>query len=436
MQELVDAVEALIADFEKEFEQLYQAADKFRDHVDNHHRYAVPHPDLWLPLTSDHHLREGFGGTEFRRNSPGFYVNKSGYPVRAGVDELRIEKKGYLVEQRSTNHSAYSNKPGEWRQSANVEIKEGGQFGDLNIAIVTPKAEGTKRLYRAVAADLSGTKDGAITCSLFVKEDDYNEYRFRFASDSVFYADIVIDIATEERITGGDLPFKFDYLAEGWKRVSVTYTPPDPERLKTIKGEVWLYIDGRADSEPDGESSFTCAGHQWEALPFASSLIETDDTAATRQPDYLDVDVENNWTPHGYTMHLKGSLLAGYEGHSMAFFGVPGYSYNLLRRNSTSSVNHIRWYTDSSGCGFHVDDITETNSFTLVSHGSGNTKRAYVNGLFVDERVTPDTNPGTPNRIAIGYSGNSGGSTGFFGHIADFRVYLEPLNSYQAMTLG
>lgn len=101
----------------------------------NNPAYAVPPPDLHIPLNGDTCIYEGEGVTEFSRASRASYVNRQGTLSLAEVDEFRFEQGGLRMEVAKTNLVRNSNptKDGFSCGQGSGVIVSGTPWGVLNM---------------------------------------------------------------------------------------------------------------------------------------------------------------------------------------------------------------------------------------------------------------------------------------------------------------
>ena len=431
MQELIDSTNELIIQFSEEYEALADAVHNLNDHVENHQRYAVPHPDVWLPLTSDIHLKEGFGCTEFSRASKATYINKSGQLCIAEEHEPRFEREGILIEGASTNyliHSEDIDKTNRHRYNTTFTPASGFPLGGTRFS----RTEKDKTAY--VRFTVAG-QEGVVTSSIFIKPD-YGTHVWlgvvRRDGSAYIHGSRLVNLET------GDDSFKTKLLADGLYRVWVTYDAGEGESGNSSGLEVTIRDGGGVD----GTSIFV-GGWQLDTLPFASSYIPTEDAPVTRPKERLLIEPENNLLKWGYTQSMTINLINNRAGMSSGYYELmsqastsPGYLQRNLHRIFDGRYQH---YSNSSNLSAYVG-VNET-SVMVTRYINGLDKDSLENhSMFNNGELTGQRNGalqrnGEYNPV-YGFLAAQASTSGAAFHVRDFRVWHQVLTDEQIKSVA
>ncbi len=397
---------------------------------------VLPHPDFWMPLSSNINLLEGFGDVTFTRAGPATYTNKSGELTSAAVDEPRFEKEGILIEGESTNHWINSNNPNAWPSVGSGISFENAEANGLNSRVFTVPStyEGSERLT-SIAPPLDIPT--SIFTAYFTWLSGAPIVRLRFSSEiNDFIADSRISL--EDLSVENSASIRESTITQTGSLIKVVVTLDDPEETQT-RAEIYVETSGSAV-----EGSFSILGFQAEQLPFASSYIPTEGSAVTRAAESITVTAEGN-LPEGnspITLSVKVNELSIRDGefhHSPQgsyhkLFAVLGDGVNSnqgeLARVSRDPDGLLTWrwaYGDGGTWYFGADLSRPDHSFVFTS--SGNSRRTvYEEGVEIaldDATREPVTLTGSVFNI-----GHYGGAY-WWGHIRNFRIWHQTLTNEQ-----
>ncbi|WP_328223050.1 hypothetical protein [Aeromonas caviae] len=290
---------------------------------------ALPLPDVWAPLSDSLRLITGYGRevkvgddvvarmVNFSRSTTRTYTAKDGTLKIAAINEPCFEKEGLHLDVQSTNLI-----PSFPLSGANVTVQK-TTLPQLAIPVyritVPAGAVGylvvpTAKEAAAYTASLWATVESGIP-SAFYLQTNYKD------SDGVLKAaTVALSQSALER-----------------RRVTCTNAVAGPS-------DNYLYINNSGGASP---CVVLAAGWQLEALPFASSYIPTDGSAATRAADLLQVVGPGNHpdilsgVPFTWAMRMSCEDATPMRDVLIC----PNLAFSLLRR----SVNSLRYYRDGSG---------------------------------------------------------------------------------------
>ncbi len=367
---------------------------------------VLPHPDFWMPLSSNINLLEGFGDVTFTRAGPATYTNKSGELTTAAVDEPRFEKEGILIEGEGTNESLDSGDPLVWSFSGSdntLVTAEAGQNidGTNTVHKVEVIAEG---VYIFVGADeqINSSEGDTWTYSVWVKEGNVSTGLL-----GLFDGDILLGEREEIQLTSE------------WQRFSITRAlPNDVSRIRA-----YVYVEG---GNPAVGSTIFVSSQQLEQLPFASSYIPTEGSPVTRAADKLVFNSNGN-VPSGQAMTVALDFdAAGYspDGLNRLFSYYPEGDSFLCYLSETVGTLRI----GKGGYIYSIQDMIPPTEGTVAVALDSRGVSGYVDG---QQELSPQPMPfneGTGD-FYIGSLTNE--SRRLFGHIRNFRIWHQTLTNEQ-----
>jgi hypothetical protein len=271
----------------------------------------------------------------FTRSSTGTYIDSSGYVASASTDVPRFDHdpttlapRGLLIEGQATNLAANSNLQGGWLGGSNTTVTANtsdvlSPDGTNNAAKVALTSAGYCSRFEAISGLAAST---TYTFSYWIRGTAGNQQR-------VYSVTAAADLVTQSTLT---------YTSTGWTRVQITFTTG-------ASGPVTVYV--YVASRPTGTASDVLYiwGAQVEAGSFASSLIPTSGSTATRDPDNC---VMTGTDFSSWFNASEGTFFAEYK-------GVPS------------------GYTD--GIFWQADDGTD-NQRLFLSNATGNPRNRVVDG--------------------------------------------------------
>lgn len=356
---------------------------------------ALPLPDVWAPLSDSLRLITGYGrdvlvGSDvvakmvnFSRNSTATYIGKDGTLKTAAVNEPRFELDGFLLEGQSTNYiprsESYESYPKTNLTVSGKVLTRSVTSGESFLGI------GTFSLPTGKV-----TISAAYKKSSAVNFDTFNVYCERFTPKAAHLAkvkevgDLVVVSATVDA----------DFSAGP---ASVFF------KLFTVGG-----VAGSVQLEY----------FQMEALPFASSYIPTNGSAATRAEDRAWIQALGNISKVATVSVIAHPLSLTSMPRSFVF-GASGFG--------GLEASQARYLFTGSG-----------QSITYVDIGPEATSRIFA-------RRTTEVTFGASNRSAVaaiqpgalgwgdfihigGVFSSDAYKLPFWGHLRDFKVWMEPRN--------
>ncbi|WEE27738.1 phage head spike fiber domain-containing protein [Aeromonas hydrophila] len=373
---------------------------------------SLPMPDVWAPLSDSLRLITGYGrdvlvGSDvvarmvnFSRSTTATYIGKDGTLKTAAANEPRFEKEGLLIEGQSTNYIPKSEYYADYVKS-NLTVS--GKV--LTRSVTTGESYLNIGTYNLPTGKI--TISAAYKKSSAVNFSTFNVYCDRFtpkAADLVKVKeldDIVIVSATV------DADFSVGAAGVFFKTLMVG----------------------------NGAGSIQLEYFQMEALPFASSHIQTNGTAATRAADVVTLPAPNNITALGYTVAVEFDTLRG-----AASTTAENASIFAMEQDYRARIGVIRGkygggdpdYGFSTHCGAYGQAgyvtavlknyaVKDTKGIAVVSEGGGLLKMRINSALTSISSASATAAP-LPNTIRIGAYGDSG-QMALFGHVKNLRIW-------------
>lgn len=342
-----------------------------------------------------------------------------------GVETVREEAKGWLIEGASTNLLTYSEQfdNAAWSKTRCTITENASTAPDgTNTAneIVTTSSGSCY-----INQNYTGTAGEAITISAFYKNVN--------ASDSAYI-----------RVDGTTVSFQFDgtpisvpstyslsvkLLSDGWVRVAVT-------RTLSATGGIGLQIGVIASNV--GEKLYVW-GAQIEELPFASSYIPTTTSAATRAKDIVQAQGVNNLgrPSDSFSVFFKKSVIAV---DSLFFSRV------ITTENDQDPTKRFRVFFDDSTDEVNFDNgsirvntqgaKSPSNSICVIYNAFTGTQYIFVDGILTDTSTIGSASSAIQNTLEFGGTDVVGSGQSLFTNLADFRIYDFALNADEAAYLA
>lgn len=354
--------------------------------LQNNPVYAVPTPDMYIPLSSDICIYEGGGYTEFSRSSRATYRNLQGKLVLVEIDEPRHEPEGLLIEGATTNHARSVVGLGS-TSSAPSSLGVGTSF-------IYPASD--PRNYTVIRNSLPNntlTAGSTYTVSCFAKG----------IPDDV----IACIHRTGSNVTGLRVyPSSTKYFG-GWRRYSGTYV---------ADGEEGNFGIGFVST---GVACELC-NLQIEGNPVATSYIPTDDVPVTKMGDVLTLPI-GAAPKQDYTVHLEYTpLMVDYSPYLEVYL-VNGLKYNIIREDD----GFYNSYTSGSALRIGKAEVGKKAKLTKT-FASDNTHKVYLDNILVVTANQPLHTPST-EPVSAALSGR--------GHYRNFKVWGQVLTPEQISTL-
>ncbi len=392
---------------------------------------ALPDPDFHMPLIADTNIYQGFGFSEFTRDSIATYTNKSGVLTRAEKNEPRFEHEGILIEGGSTNLVPYSYE--NFRtpldvifvgESTKTLLEETAKIYELPSDLLVPFTGSNGRQ----AIEPSTRYSGTIFIDLDEVEIGSGTLRFQFAFATNWSNQYVLyELSTGEiRYTCEAASAKI--LPNNILRLTITttsnpVTDPDGGSLDIYAGERFEDFPGsQVLTEGDRVGLFSW---QLEQLPFASSYIPTGGEPVTRAAEVLSLSVN----PLGFTEYTLAAKFTtkGIQSENVRFFDFRGTASNfhwLLWDGETASH---RYGGSSDASSFEETDLSE---MSLIISGTS----VYIDGML---RVEGDSFTPMSGFLSANIGGDTvTGNRPLNGHVRDFKIWHQALTDTQIAAIG
>ncbi|HHQ4556290.1 TPA: phage head spike fiber domain-containing protein [Aeromonas hydrophila] len=357
---------------------------------------ALPLPDVWAPLSDNLRLITGYGRevlvgadvvarmVNFTRSTTATYIGKDGTLKTAAANEPRFEKEGLLIEGPSTNiWSSQTAVDSVNAAPAQTTLPDGTTGSSYKI---TPTAAAHAYVRKNFSA-----QSGNHTLSCFAKLDDGS-----MAMPAIYCG---FNGGLSTKLAGS-------YIGNGWWRMQAVLTAPT--------GNIGFgYQPGVTETTPVWVCNF-----QLEALPFASSYIPTNGAAVTRAADRAWIQATGN-IGRVATVSVIAHPLNPANMPRAFVFGASGFGG-----------------VEASGANYLFTGIGQSSTYVAI--GPEATARVFARrvtavtfGVGVRTAVTPMEPGGADWGDFIHIGGVLTGGAHklpFWGHLRDFKVWMEPRN--------
>jgi hypothetical protein len=392
-------------------------------------------PLLDMPLKNSLAMKSGVGSATFTRASTATYIDRYDVLKTAAIDEPRFEKEGYLNEGVSTNRVAYSEdfSDARWIKTNTTVSANTAETTDpcgTNLADKVSFTSTTGSIAQLIT--LAGT---SYSYSIFVKKGVGDYITLRTVSyDTNLLMGFNLTTLTPQSSLGS-----IEELSDGWLRLSVSSSLIGTD----LTGAIYVYSPSTLGGTDAVSGNYHYLfGAQLEALPFASSYIQTVDSTVTRSADVLNVTRAGN-VPN---VEVNGEISAVFDIDTHGTSGGNQWVWGLY----SASNNNVGFYLSPAlKLQSTANSATDANSATgglavakttaRIAQTINNTSNiVYKDGAFVasdvdtDNRIT-DTQNSALSTLRIGSYNPSNvvSITMFFGHISNFRIYDRPLTAQE-----
>jgi len=255
-------------------------------------------------------------------------ASKSGISY-LGIDTLRINEKGALIEGSSTNLFAANSIKSYtfWNKDENNTLFFDDSVqnidGTMGAIRVTNNDVNTRRIHNSRASPLAYVANTKVTASCVVRSGNGGGLRVRFYGDGgLFKGDKLYNIGTKTpSVSSPNVTLlKVEPLAHGWDRVSFSFE--SGVNITDLVAEFYTWDIGNITGQ-----TMYIDYMQFENIPFASSIIISGASPETRSADDVSIPWQNNITFDNYTITAEVTLLSKDEVVS----GTNGrkYLYNM-----------------------------------------------------------------------------------------------------------
>ena len=367
---------------------------------------ALPLPDVWAPLSDSLRLITGYGRevkmgddvvarmVNFSRSTTATYIGKDGLLKTAAANEPRFERRGLLIEGQSTNLWPSQTSVDVVNASLGSTLLPNGTTGD--IYKITPTGGGFAYVRRVFTK-----QTGEHTLSCYAKLDNGSN-----AMPSIYCGN------------SGSLTTKATgvYVGNGWWRMSCLML--DPEGYTGFG-----YHSGSTETAPVWVCYF-----QLEALPFATSYIPTNGSAATRATDVLSIPPAGNFDFYGTwaLTVVNARTVAG----GRIFWGRNANGQQVYGARLSATGGELAFFSGS------------ISNKTVIATGVASATGVFAFGIDRRCRFGPYVKdiPYAANQLekvsALNIGSDLGGVDPIFGHVRDVRGWLNPLSNDQIKAIA
>jgi len=282
-----------------------------------------------------------------------------------------ISEDGYLVDVEypdgkvpyGKNLISYSEDFTQWNPNAQVTLSPANvedPRGGLSAVLAEVSTTGYPSIFQSYTQGEGGfpVRNGEyVTFSVFLKEKNTDEVRFRFASEQGFFADEIIDFTTGLRTGGGDLHSSTQALGNGWYRTEVTIQATAD--FDNFYVELLIAESGSVTNVNVGESVYVF-GPQAEV------------TSANGQLEYLGLNnnMLNAYDPENWVYNNAYNAISNVELTNPSGTTVVGLAERINDAAAAGNVGEAQFgqpvaIGDSFYLGIMAKSITSDNSFRL-----------------------------------------------------------------------
>ena len=335
------------------------------------------------------------------RSTTATYIDVNGNLATAGINELRMNEKGALIEGESTNLMLNSNRMNTPQAvSTDITYNTGTLPNGDNYHTSNYQATAAGRVYQLITSQI--VEEGTYTFSIMLWCASGEETLRLAGYDKGSY------------IIGND--FTIDTIPRFYQFTFET----------TLDGAQYVAIYN--DSAGTAKTINWCNA-QVEKLPFASSYIPTLTLPITRGADNVSIPFEDNMDLTNYTVSSEVELLSApsvYEGDDRR-----KHIYNLVNLD----FNSMFIFVDTLQVLGSYNEATlggSSNSVGLISTctvtRSPESLKTYLNGVLGATVVeNPNPFPSSPTTaINIGRLSNS---RYLWGYLKDFKIFDVALSA-------
>lgn len=375
----------------------------------NNPAYAVPPPDLHIPLNGDTCIYEGEGVTEFSRASRASYVNRQGTLSLADVDEFRFEQGGLKIEGVNTNLVRNSNptKDGFSCGQGSGVISSGTPWGVLNMTKFNTSNSWIQFIDSTLTLPQS---QGKTLCgSFYIRKNSPDASMEIYLSEATGYVTVYFD----------------ETKNKGQAHV---------EKISSNIYRVWLTHSFASSDTRVANLFCQCGtgdelgGMQIEESSYPTSWILTTSAAATRANEALQVSpnfagagamtISIYYDLQGKGMNTPRMLFWAGSAKCEAFVDTAGA---MVLRGSSEDKKYVY---------ISKDRVKQKGLLTFTFSTEGGV--GYIDGVEVG-RATGNF-VGTPPTQTKGFIGSSTGNP-LVGLVKNFRVWYQVLTPEQISTL-
>ncbi|WP_277657239.1 LamG domain-containing protein [Seleniivibrio woodruffii] len=375
-------------------------------------------PLLHLPLKKNLLTQQGQSVCTFTRASAATYVDRYGMLKSVAADTPRFTTEGLLIEGASTNLLTYSEQfdNGAWvKTNASIAANTAAvtdPFGtNLADKLIEDASSGEHSAYQQCAY-INGT---TYCLSVFAQSAERTQlkiYSSGGAKGALFDLSNGSVVSYDSGVTAS-----IQKLSNGWFRCSIVFTATV---TATRANYFYSTVSGNTSYVGNGTSGLYLFGAQLEAMPFATSYIQTTTTSVTRAGNGLSVLQSDNFPSFSGNLSVCVDLsnLAKHSANQEILRDSSGFRLYYATEGLIAFAFGNKQITSAVLPGVFSGRITAVKSLTMLY--------LYINGLLV-----ASTAIGTlaVNQTTMQIGSASGTSNYFYGTISNLRIYDRALTA-------
>lgn len=346
--------------------------------------------------------RASTGGV-FDKN--GLYTTVAANLPRFDYDPVTLQPKGILIEESRTNlvkDSAFSKTVAGWFRSPGIVDGELGVAPDgTTTAALISSTPGVNSFLSQVSTITVGTTN---TFSLYCKPNGSSPMSLFFEFGSGTGGTVQFNVVSRTFSGGSPTSTSYTEVGNGWVRLSIT--------VPSAKLAFYIAAYGPAG---DTVHSGYIWGFQAEAGTFASSLIPTTTTQATRAADLAIVTISSWYNKDSFSVYSEfdtGGYGAGNTNAAFWFRDTTNAAYDLLTTRRADAGQITTVYADSTGTVRGRVTSVQAYAAGQIVKAAFALELGYlaesVNGqALVQDSAANVTNLPSPDYLVLGSTGNN-----------------------------
>lgn len=381
--------------------------------------------NLWIPFSNPDFplfMYKGAGSLSFTRATTATYKDPTTGVIKYSASgQLRIEKKGALIEAARTNIAQRSEERDDayWNIKNFITVSANSTVAPDSNSTADKIVETTDNDLHYIGRDFT-VSNVSHTHSVYVKAAGRNRIRMNVSTTTT-----VFNISTGVVVSGSG---SIEYVGNGWYRCSMSGLP--------FSGTtIFMYVtlqedDGTESYAGDVTKGVYLWGAQLEAGAFVSSYIPTTTESSTRNADVLSITSSLNFS------NLSGTMFCNLT--------VPVVSTQFVFEVRSEPPAGLHQLIISSGKVFQV--IRDNSSVLVVSLMNPYSVLAgtpieiaiawatdYANNAVNSVLPpSPDTSVNLPTELTTIFFGSAfGGTNSSFCHIKNFRIWNRVLTDIE-----
>ena len=333
------------------------------------------------------------GNLSSTRATTATYIDRYGVLKTAGIDEIRVNEKGALIEGEGTNlllNSEIMNTPQMLLSTVNLSVGVLPEGRAYNETVFT--ASTGARFYEIA----SGVAAGDVTNSIWLWTNG-GEETIRLATYDDNTYTLSADIAINEK------PTRYQFTG-----------------TTAIIGN---QICGVFNGSDGAARTVNWVGCQYENSPFATSYIPTVGSPVTRAADVLSAPIYNNMHTSEGSVSVEFETLGSLQSSRQQIMVIDNSGIARYEIRADDEGNNRTQFSYSGGALSSTPSFSGDIAITFALSGV----TMYKDGTQVDFDPTPYTaNFGGITKISIGCDGS--GINQLNGYIKNFRIFRPSTN--------